>query len=131
MGEWRYSSTILNLGSRWKSVVSFTTLPLYLRCPLDWRLGGSQSRCGHWRKEKYLSPAGNRTPAVRPVAIPTAIPAAFYTTYEGQSVNIARKIYDIRTWGKRHLFRDISSTNINTLALSLYQCVETRFVEIL
>jgi hypothetical protein len=28
-GEWRYGSTILDLGTRWRSVVSFTPLPLY------------------------------------------------------------------------------------------------------
>jgi hypothetical protein len=41
------------------------------RCPLDSRLGGTQSgsgRCG----EKYLTSAGNQTPAVQPVAV--AIP---------------------------------------------------------
>jgi hypothetical protein len=31
MGKWRYSSTILNLGTGWKYVVSFTTRPLYLK----------------------------------------------------------------------------------------------------
>jgi hypothetical protein len=30
MGEWRYSSTILDLGTRWRWVVSFTTQPLCL-----------------------------------------------------------------------------------------------------
>jgi hypothetical protein len=29
MGEWRYSSTILDLGTRWRLVVSFTPMPLY------------------------------------------------------------------------------------------------------
>jgi hypothetical protein len=29
MGEWRYSSTILYLGTRWRWVVYFTPLPLY------------------------------------------------------------------------------------------------------
>jgi hypothetical protein len=31
IGEWRYSSTILGLGSIWKRVVSFTPLPFYPR----------------------------------------------------------------------------------------------------
>jgi hypothetical protein len=31
MGEWKYSSIILDLGSGWEWVVSFTHLPLYLR----------------------------------------------------------------------------------------------------
>jgi hypothetical protein len=29
MGEWRYSSTFLDLRIRWKRMVSFTPLPLY------------------------------------------------------------------------------------------------------
>jgi hypothetical protein len=31
---------------------------------------------------------------------------------------------------KKRLFHDISSTNIDTLAPSLYQCVETRSIEV-
>jgi hypothetical protein len=40
-------------------------------------------------------------------------------------MDIKRKTCDIRTW-KKHLFLGISSTNIDTLVPSLYQCVETR-----
>jgi hypothetical protein len=59
MGEWRYSSTFLDLGTRWRSVVSFTSLPLYrrrknLRDPLERRLGRSQSRSGRCGGEKNL-----------------------------------------------------------------------------
>jgi hypothetical protein len=39
------------------------------------------------------------------------------------------KTCDIRSW-KKHLFLDISSINIDTLAPSLYQCVATRSTEI-
>jgi hypothetical protein len=54
--------------------------------------------------------------------------------YEGESVNgsqmdIKRKTCDIRTWNK-HLFFDISSTNSDTLAPSLYQCVKTSSTEV-
>jgi hypothetical protein len=31
MGEWRYSSTILHLGTRWRCVIGFTSRPLYPR----------------------------------------------------------------------------------------------------
>ena len=48
-GEWMYSSTIIDIGSRWRSVVSFTPR---LRYPVDRRLEGPQS--------------------LQPVAIPTA-----------------------------------------------------------
>jgi hypothetical protein len=44
-------------------------------------------------------------------------------------MDIKRKTCDIRTW-KKHLFRDIFSTNIDTLAPSAYQCVETRSKEV-
>jgi hypothetical protein len=30
MGELRFSATILDLGTRWRRVISFTPLPLYL-----------------------------------------------------------------------------------------------------
>jgi hypothetical protein len=42
---------------------------------------------------------------------------------------IKRKTCDIRSW-KKHLFLDISSSNIDTLAPWLYQCVETRSIEV-
>jgi hypothetical protein len=45
-------------------------------------------------------------------------------------MGIKTKTCDIRTW-KKHLFLDISSTNIDTLVPSLYQCVETRIIEVL
>jgi hypothetical protein len=43
-------------------------------------------------------------------------------------MDIKRKTYDTRTWKKR-LFLDISSTNIDTLVPSLYQCAETCSIE--
>jgi hypothetical protein len=78
MEEWRYSSTILDLGSRWRWVVSFTPRQLYpraknWRCPLDRKLGEPQYcswRCGG---KKNLAPVGKQTPAFQPVAIPTEI----------------------------------------------------------
>jgi hypothetical protein len=49
MGEWRYSSTILDLGTSWRWVVSFTPWPLYSRLwwapELVWTV---------WRREKIL-----------------------------------------------------------------------------
>jgi hypothetical protein len=70
MGEWRYSSIILDLGTRWRWSAScpsrFTPWGNSPRYPLDRRLGGPQSwsgRCG----EKSLAPARNRTRAVQHV----------------------------------------------------------------
>jgi hypothetical protein len=50
-GEWMYSSTILDLSTRWRGVVSFTPRPRYPRenrprYSLDRRLGGPESRSG-------------------------------------------------------------------------------------
>jgi hypothetical protein len=61
-GEWRYSSTILDLGTRWRWVVSLTLQPLYPpgnrpRYPLDRRLGGSQCQSGRCGEEKHILPS--------------------------------------------------------------------------
>jgi hypothetical protein len=55
-GEWMYSSSILNLSTRWWAI-SFTPRPLYtegksLRYPLDRRLGGPQNLSGRCGEEK-------------------------------------------------------------------------------
>jgi hypothetical protein len=66
MGEWRYSSIILGLGTRWRSVISFTPLPLYPqafhpRYQLDMKLDRPHSRPGHYAEDS-LTPAGNQIP---------------------------------------------------------------------
>jgi hypothetical protein len=70
MREWRYSSNILVLGTRWRSVVIFTLRQLYPKervrqYPFDRRLGGPQSPYGPCKEEKNLAPAGNQTQAVQ------------------------------------------------------------------
>jgi hypothetical protein len=42
--------------------------------PLDGRIGVPQNRSERYGKEKNCPPAGNRIPAVQPVAIPTEVP---------------------------------------------------------
>jgi hypothetical protein len=64
MEEWRHSSTIIDLSSRWRWVVSFMLQPLYILGKSPWypmyrRLCGLQSKCGHWSRGKSLAPAGN------------------------------------------------------------------------
>jgi hypothetical protein len=72
-GEWRFSSTILEFGTRWKKVVSFILGPLYPRgksprYPLDRSLSGPQNRSGLCGEDKKSpDPAGNRNPVVQPV----------------------------------------------------------------
>jgi hypothetical protein len=68
MAEWRYSSTFLDLDTRWRWVPSLTPRPIYPwernpRYPLDRRLGSPQSLSGRY-EEKTPVPAGNRTQAV-------------------------------------------------------------------
>jgi hypothetical protein len=59
IGEWRYSSAILHRVTRWRRVVQFTPLPLYLwgGSPRNWmfmRLGRPQSRSGRYGEEENL-----------------------------------------------------------------------------
>jgi hypothetical protein len=68
-GEWSYSSTILDLGTRWRSVVSFKPLPLYPRYPLDRRL-----RPDAVEKTLLCMPKIEPRPSSpQPVAIPTEL----------------------------------------------------------
>jgi hypothetical protein len=78
MGEWWYTPLILNLGTTCSWVVTFTAWQLYPRVktplyPLDRRLCRPQSRSGRCSEEKNFDPAGNRTSAVQPVAVPTKL----------------------------------------------------------
>jgi hypothetical protein len=71
--EWSYTSTILDLGTRYVWVVSFTPRTLSprgsrSRHTLDRRLGGPQSRSGRCREKKNLDPTGIWTLAVQAVA---------------------------------------------------------------
>jgi hypothetical protein len=65
---------ILDLGTRWRSVVSFTHRPLYPQgknawYPLDRRLGGPQSRSGRCGEEKIPQPLpGLKHQIIKPVA---------------------------------------------------------------
>jgi hypothetical protein len=73
MREWRYGSTILDLETIWRLVVSFIPRPLCIRYPFDRKLGGRQSRSGRYVEERNLALSGNRTPAIQPVAIPALL----------------------------------------------------------
>jgi hypothetical protein len=71
-----YISTIPDLGTRWRWVVSFMPRPLYTLgnrppVPLDRRLGGPQSRYGRCGQKKSPAPTGNRTSSVQLVTKPT------------------------------------------------------------
>jgi hypothetical protein len=76
LGSGGKAPRILDLGTRWRWVVSFTTRPLYPQGKIPWyplyrRLGGPQSRSGHGGEEKIPSSrreSNPRTPIVQPVA---------------------------------------------------------------
>jgi hypothetical protein len=65
---------ILDIGTRWKSVVSFSPLPLYpegksCRYPLDRRLGGPLSPSGYGGEEKNSQLLlGLKSSIIQPVA---------------------------------------------------------------
>jgi hypothetical protein len=59
MGEWRYSSTVLSLDTRWWWVVNVTPRSLYnmrqrRRYPVNRRLNDTQSRSGRCEKDKNV-----------------------------------------------------------------------------
>jgi hypothetical protein len=61
MGEWRYGSTILYLGDRWKWVVSFSPMSFYAgerspRFAMYRRLGVPQSLSGRYGEKKTPLP---------------------------------------------------------------------------
>jgi hypothetical protein len=66
MGEWRYSSIILNHGTTWRWMVSFMLLPLYSgeETPVThwlWGWVGSSARLDVMEKRKISSLTGNWT----------------------------------------------------------------------
>jgi len=72
--EWRYSSTILNLSTRWRRVVNLTSQPLYPwekspQHPLNRRLGGLQSQSGHFLEEINQFSWWGSNPGFLPVKI--------------------------------------------------------------
>jgi hypothetical protein len=71
--EWRYSSMHLDLGIRWRCVVSFTPSGLYPQekspwYPLDRRLDGLQNVWTWWWREKLSAPVRTWTPNIQLIA---------------------------------------------------------------
>jgi hypothetical protein len=74
LGSGGIAPRILNLGTGWRWVVSFTLQPLYFRGKSPWylldrRLAGPQSRSGHGDEEKNSEPLpGLESPIIQPIA---------------------------------------------------------------
>jgi hypothetical protein len=73
LGSGGIAPRILDLGTRWRWVVSFTPRPLYPRgnspaYPLDRRLGGPQSRCGRGEEKNSQPLLGLEPPIIQLVA---------------------------------------------------------------
>jgi hypothetical protein len=77
MGEWRYSSNIIDFsnGGEWSAsrfsrfnLLNISTVPAELETPRT-----SESACTLKGNHKSLAPDGNLTPAVHPVTIPTEL----------------------------------------------------------
>jgi hypothetical protein len=108
-GSGTVAPRILDLGSRWRWVVSFTPRLLYPQgkrpwYPLDRRLGGAQSRSGHG-DEKFSAFAGTRIPD-HPVRSPAlyhwAIPAPVYVTLPNMNLSEYKGMCS-RPWKWTHL----------------------------
>jgi hypothetical protein len=114
MGERSYGFTLLNLGIRWRWVVSFTPLPRYHRYRLYKRLGGSQSRPERYGEEKNRLPLyGNWT------AIP---PARTLVAVATELSRILLRLYSSHKW-----LRSCQSSEVQ----SLVTWCETGFLPIL
>jgi hypothetical protein len=72
MGEWRYRSIILDLGTRWRQMVSFTAMHLSIdkRACGTYRIGGcvGPKACLDTAEKRIPDSARNRNPAVRSIA---------------------------------------------------------------
>jgi hypothetical protein len=58
-GEWRYSSTILDLGNIWRKEINFTLRPLYLSIELEVGEPQCMSRCCGESTQDHISEDSN------------------------------------------------------------------------
>jgi hypothetical protein len=73
------SAGVLDLGTRWRYVVSFTGWTLYPRHTLDRMLGRPPEPVWKlWNRKKSLASVRNRTPTSKVVAIPIELSRIFF-----------------------------------------------------
>jgi hypothetical protein len=91
MGGWRYSSTTIDLSTRWRWLVSFMAgrfIPLKTApYPLERRLRGSQSRSGCYGEEKGLLPCREFNPD-RPAHSPSLSKLLFSARVLGKNKTV-------------------------------------------
>jgi hypothetical protein len=132
MGECRYNSTIIDLGTRWRWEASFTPRPLYPRgqcprCPLDTRLGelqGQSERC--WEGKNLLPLPGieSRSTVPQPNRYPEGpIPVPGLLSQTGIKVFRTTEEKLTRGWRKLHkeeLHNSKSSPNFLTMIIQVH-----------
>jgi hypothetical protein len=123
----RIDPRFLDLGSSWRWVVSFTSLPLYPRgkkprYPLDGRQGGPQSQSGRYGEVKILGPTGTRTwtpSVVQPVASRYADWATVYHFLcSSFSKIIIRRVFRFSAWTPATSY-PLDDTKFEMIKLSL------------
>jgi hypothetical protein len=135
VGEWTYSSTILNLGTRWRWVASFTPLPLYPRgkhrpVPIVWKAGWTPEpvwRLWSWEISCPLSgiePRHLGRPAHSVVTIPTAVSRLliWVSIVKKLDVNVFVRLNWLSTWSKKDLSEDIL-WNSNNIIQAFSYCI--------
>jgi hypothetical protein len=119
--EWRYSSTVFHLRTRWLWVVSFMPQPLYLQgkslgCPWCRRLSASKSpfwRCGEENNLLTL-------PEIKPRPSSPSLYNLSYSSYANKEQEIVTGIY-VRTF---LLFASILSVMVRVMIIFLRAEVE-------
>jgi hypothetical protein len=111
VGQWRYSSTILNLGTRWRWVVKFTHLPLYSRgknprYSLDRRMSGPQGLLDAVEKRKISCPCQESSSvrlAPQSVSIPTKVSWSSLISIQTSSLSLLHVIFYCNNWSLCYL----------------------------
>jgi hypothetical protein len=125
----------INLGTRWRWVVSLTPLPLYPRgksswYPLDRRLGGPQSRPGRGGKEKNSQPPS----AIEPwnPDRPVRSPALYRLNYHGSCLVAMLKIIlyamNLILWNCLPFFRVLIGPRASYINLCWYVAGYEQFI---
>jgi hypothetical protein len=133
MGEWRYSSTFPDLGTRWRWVVSFTPMPLCrrgksLRYPLERRLGRPQSRSGRCGGEKNLAlpEIESGRPARSPSLYRLSYPDSYVNTSISFQIHFSVILLSMPRYFKWALSFRFSDQNVECTSVLSHACYMSR-----